>query len=221
MRATAEGVIRRPHRRGRAWLSAIALLPLLLGACAGMRTAGEPLAPEAQETLLRELPRFSLRGRTSIVTTDPATGEMNGPPTAYLNWEQEREESTFRLSGQFGIGNLTVTWRPDGLRLAAGRDEVYQGAEAEQVLINEIGFVPPFEALRYWILGVAAPGESPTERKLADSGRISEMTQQQWRIRYTDWRKVRARGGTVELPRNLTVTRDNLRLKLKISRWKL
>jgi outer membrane lipoprotein LolB len=221
MRATAEGMILRPRSRGRALLPAVALLPLLLGACAGMRTAAQPLPPEAQETLLRELPRFSLRGKTGIVTTDPATGEKSGPPGASLNWEQEPEEATFKLSGPFGAGNLTVTWRPDGLRLAAGRDEVFVGEEAEQVLINEIGFVPPFESLRYWILGLEAPGESPTQRKVAESGRVSEMTQQQWRIRYTDWRKVRARGGTVELPRKLAVTRDNLSLKLTIYRWKL
>lgn len=209
-----------PGMRGGARACVLVMLALLLGGCASLRGAGEPLSPEAQQQLLRELPGFSLRGRTKIIVTDPATGEKNGPPNPSLAWKQQGEKASFRLSGQFGVGQLTVTWQPGSLRLETG-EQVYVDADAEQVLVNEIGFVPPFEALRYWILGLDAPGEPPTQRELAADGRIAAMAQQQWHLRYRSWRTVRARGGTVELPRRLDVTRDNLSLTVLVDRWSL
>jgi len=206
--------------RGGARAGALVMFALLLAGCASLRGTGTPLPLEAQQQLLRELPGFSLRGRTKIIVTDPVTGEKNGPPNPYLTWKQQGEKASFKLSGQFGVGQLTVTWQPGALRLEAG-DQVYVDADAEQVLINEIGFVPPFEALRYWILGLDAPGEPATRRELADDGRIATMEQQQWHLRYRSWRSARVRGGTVELPRRLDVTRDNLSLTVLVDRWNL
>jgi len=206
--------------RGGARVCPLLLLALLIGGCASLRGTGVPLPLEAQQQLLREMPGFSLRGRTKIIVTDPLTGEKNGPPNPYLTWKQQGEKASFKLSGQFGVGQLTVTWQPGALRLEAG-GQVYVDAGAEQVLVNEIGFVPPFEALRYWILGLDAPGEPPTQRELAEDGRIQAMQQQQWHLRYRSWRSARARGGTVELPRRLDVTRDNLSLTVLVDRWSL
>lgn len=206
--------------QGRVRFCALVLLAALLGGCAGLRGTGTPLPLEAQQQLLRDLPGFSLRGRAKIIVTDAITGEKKGPPSPYLTWKQDGEQASFRLSGQFGVGQLTVRWQPGELHLDTG-DEVYVGADAEQVLINEIGFVPPFEALRYWILGLDAPGEAPTERRLTDDGRIASLAQQQWQLRYRSWRTARARGGTVELPRRLDVTRDNLSLTVLVDRWSL
>lgn len=209
-----------PGKRGGVRACALLVCALVLGGCASLRGTGEPLPLEAQQQLLRELPGFSLRGRTKIIVTDPVTGEKSGPPNPYLTWKQQGEKASFRLSGQFGVGQLTVTWQPGALRLEAG-DQVFVDADAEQVLVNEIGFVPPFEALRYWILGLDAPGEPPTQRRLGDDGRIAAMEQQQWQLRYRSWRNARARGGTVELPRRLDVTRDNLSLTVLVDRWSL
>ncbi len=198
----------------------VLLLALVLAGCASLRGTGTPLPVEAQHELLRELPAFSLRGSAGVNAPDPASGERKGF-NATLGWDQKAGESAFRLSGPFGAGTLLVTWRPGYLRLAGGRDEVYEGEAAEQVLLDQLGFIPPFEALRYWILGIAAPGEAPVESRLDDAGHFTELVQQQWRIRYTRWGNVRARGGTVTLPKRLVVTRDDLRLTLVIHRWKL
>ncbi len=206
--------------RGGARACALVLLALLPAGCASLRGTGVPLPLEAQQQLLRELPGFSLRGRTKIIVTDAVTGEKKGPPTPSLTWKQEGEKASFKLSGPFGAGHLNVSWQPGELRLQTG-DEVYAGADAEQVLINEIGFVPPFDALRYWILGLDAPGEAPTERQLADDGRVATLVQQHWHLRYRSWRTARAPGGTVELPRRLDVTRDNLSLTVLVDRWNL
>lgn len=196
------------------------VLALVLAGCASLRGPGKPLPLEVQQQLLRESPAFSLRGSAGVNAPDPASGERKGF-NASLSWEQQAGESSFRLSGPFGAGTLLVTWRPGYLRLAGGRDETYEGAAAEQVLLDQLGFVPPFESLRHWVLGIEAPGAAPTNTTLDDAGHFSELVQQQWHIRYTRWDNVRSRGGTVTLPKRLVVTRDDLRLTLVIHRWKL
>src|SRR5688572_4964859 len=133
---------------------ACSLAALLLAGCAS--TPQRPLlAPEAQESLLRELAGFSINGKATVKAGEK--GEI-----ASLAWKQRTQEASFKLSSTFlGAGSITVTWAPGTLRLASSRGESFEGAEAEQVLIEQIGFVPPFEALRYWALGLEAPGEAP------------------------------------------------------------
>jgi outer membrane lipoprotein LolB len=193
---------------------ALCAAALLLAGCATMRAPRTMLAPEAQEAALRELDTFFLKGRANIRAGDEST-------TASLDWRQDAEAATFRLWGPIGAGRLTIDWRPGRLRLSTSRGQVFEGADAERVLLDELGFVPPFDALRYWVLGLEAPGDAATERNVAESGRIGELAQQQWRIRYNRWVDVSAEAGGVQLPRLLTVTRDDLRLRVVVERWKL
>lgn len=194
-----------------------AALALVLAGCATLRP--RPLLdPEAQTALLQQLDEFSLRGRTGIRAV--IDGETRGGNLT-LSWKQQQEEAVVRLSGGIGTGSLTINWRPGALRIAGGRDQVYENEDAEQILRDEIGFVPPFESLRYWILGLEAPGEAPSRREESENGRLSELVQQQWRIRYGKWARVRAGASSVEMHRSITVTRDDLRLRVEISRWDL
>lgn len=195
---------------------AAALVLLMLTACATTPAPRTMLPPEAQLELLRGLPEFSLNGRVVI-----RSGTQGGEP-ASMAWQQVGEQTTVRLSGPLGMGSLTVSWRPGALRLTGGKGEDFVDAEAEQVLVEQLGFMPPFEALRFWVMGLPAPGELPTQHSVADSGRTSELVQQGWQIRYDErWMSVAAGESGVELPRLLTVTRDDLRLRLVVEKWKL
>lgn len=187
---------------------------LALAGCATTRVPQTLLPVPMQESLLAALPAFSVQGRVGIRAGADGT-------SASLDWRQQDEETRVRLAGPFGAGALVVTWRPDLLRLAGGGDEVHENAAAEGLLRQELGFVPPFEAMRYWVLGLEAPGEPPQSRTPSDQGRVGELVQQGWRIRYDQWTKVAADGGGVQLPRRLTITRDDLRLIVFVQRWKL
>ena len=191
----------------------LAGLALLLAACATPRAPRTLLPVAAQEQLLRELPRFSVDGRVSVQAGDKAE-------IISLDWEQRGDAVRARLSGPFGAGALTVDWSPVTLRLTRG-DEVHEGAEAEAMLRHHIGLVPPFDAMRFWLLGLAAPGEAPTRSTPSSSGRIGELTQRQWQIRYDEWMGVAAKGGGVQLPRRMNINRDDLRLRVIVRRWSL
>jgi outer membrane lipoprotein LolB len=187
---------------------------LLLAGCATTsRVSRLPLGVPEQESLLRDLPAFRLQGRAGIKAG--AEGSQSG-----LEWRQQGTESRLKFSGQLGIGAVTLVYSPQLLRVTA-RGEELRDAEARQVLVEQLGFVPPFDALRYWVLGLPAPGEAPTEQSVGANGRAADMTQLQWRIHYNSWTDVATPTGVVQLPRKLTATRADLRLTVFVDRWTL
>ena len=188
---------------------------LLLAGCATARLSREPLAPAAQESVLRGLAGFRLDGRAAV-----RAGEEGSPP-ATLSWVQQAAESRLKLSGPIGAGGLTLVFSPDSLQVISSKGETYRDAEAQQILAAELGFVPPFDALRYWVLGLAAPGEAPADQQTDAAGRIAGMTQQGWRIQYERWKPLVTRAGAVQLPHKLTAAHADLRLQLVVDRWKL
>lgn len=189
------------------------MLLTLLAGCASTRAPVPTLPADAQEALLRGLAGFSLNGRTVVKAGgDGFTGS--------LSWTQQQQQTELRITGPIGVGGLSVTWRPDLLRITRG--ETYEGAAAGQVLLEQLGFMPPFEALPYWVLGLEAPGEAASGRTPpAETGRLGGLVQQQWTIRYERWMTVTLRGAAVQLPKRVVVTRDDLQLTVFVDRWKL
>jgi outer membrane lipoprotein LolB len=195
--------------------TALCVALLVLAGCATTRAPRTLLPPAEQAAALRELDGFSIRGSANV----KAGNEGFNVPS--LDWSQQADATAVKLSGPIGSPQLSIFWQPGSLRLESSRGQKFEGAEAEQVLLDELGFVPPFAALRYWVLGLEAPGEAASQRSLDESGRLDELTQQQWHIRYNKWMSVAAPAGGVEVPKLLTVTRDDLRLKVNVRRWKL
>ena len=185
---------------------------LLVAGCATRQLTPEPLAAAQQEALLLQLEFFAFSGRAAVAAQ--ASGFNAG-----IDWQQRGDEAAVRLAAPIG-GSLLVTWRPDQLRLEAGRGQVLQGSEAASVIQQELGFLPPFESLRYWVLGLAAPGAEPAVRSDAEDGRVAELLQQGWQIRYERWMNVPMPRGVLRMPQRLTATRDGLRLRLVVDRWK-
>jgi outer membrane lipoprotein LolB len=188
---------------------------LLLAGCATPRVSHEPLAAPEQEALLRNLTGFQFEGRVGV----RAAGES--PPAATLSWRQRGAESQLRLGGPLGAGSQMLVYSQASLRVTTSQGEVFEGAEAVQNLSSQLGFMPPFEALRHWVLGLAAPGEPPAAQMTDATGRIIEMTQLDWHIRYDRWTRMATRAGEVRLPQRLIATRADLRLTVVVDRWKL
>lgn len=187
---------------------------LLLAGCATTRLSHEPLSAAAQEALLLDLPGYRFDGRAAI-----RVGEDGSTPS--ISWRQQAAESLLRLTGPFGTGGLTLRFSPGGLHIADGHGEEYSGDEAAAVLFDQLGFVPPFEALRYWVLGLVAPGEPPTDQQANAAGRLAELTQLGWHIRFERWTSLATPTGKVQVPELLTATRADLRLRLIVNRWQL
>jgi outer membrane lipoprotein LolB len=201
---------RRAEVMGRLFAAACCLL---LAGCATTRVSHAPLTAAAQEALLRDLPGFRLEGRVGVRVGEEAF-------KASVSWRQIAAESRLRLSSPLGVGGMTLVYGPQTLHVTTSRGEELEGAEAEQALSAQLGFVPPFAALRYWMLGLAAPGEAPAGQATDIDGRTVDMTQLHWRIRYDRWTDVATPAGMVRLPQHLIATRADLSLTLVVDRWK-
>jgi outer membrane lipoprotein LolB len=204
----------RPGNRPRCWQLAGVLVLALAGCVTTPRLPEVPLDPAQQRAVLRDLAQFSLAGRVGVVTPD-AMGF-----NASMDWRQQRDDTKLKLSGPLGAGSLHVAYSPAQLRVTS-RGDTLVNVDAEQMLVRELGFMPPFDALRYWIRGLAAPGTEAAVETLDAAGVLQQLEQQGWLILFERRVAVNTAAGTVQLPARLTATRDGLRLRLVVDRWRI
>lgn len=190
-------------------------LLLALAACATTPPAVKHTLDAAeQHALLQGIADFSLTGRVAVA----AAGQGSTPA---VEWRQQRDVAKVKFSGPLGVGSVQLEYSPGSLRLVTGNGDILADEQAQQVLTRELGFVPPFEALRYWILGEPAPSDAAAVETRNAAGLLQKLEQQQWLILYERYMPVSTRAGTAQMPARLTATREGLRLRLVVDRWQL
>jgi outer membrane lipoprotein LolB len=165
-----------------------------------------------QRAALQKLDRYGLNGRVAVA----ANGQGF---SASLRYAQRSRASELSLDGPLGIGGLRIEFEGDDLEVATSRGEKLDGPEARAVLEQRLGFALPLEELRWWLLGIPAPGESSLNEDPA-TGEIRDFTQNGWRVSVNS----REAGLGFSLPKRLTAERagdagDTARLKLLVERW--
>lgn len=184
---------------------------LALGGC---RTVQPPtiIGPGAdapwpeQLAALERLDRYGLNGRVAVA----AKGEGF---SASLRYAQQPRGANFTLDGPLGIGGLRVAYEGDDIEISTSRGEKLGGPEARAELERRLGFELPLGELRWWLLGIPAPGEAAVQS--AENGEIRGFAQNGWQVRIDS----RAAGLGFALPRRLTAERDGARLRLMVDRW--
>jgi outer membrane lipoprotein LolB len=178
-----------------------------------------------QRAALDKLDRYALNGRVAVA----ANGQGF---SASLRYTQAADRTQFSLEGPLGIGGLRVDAQGERLQVATSRGEKLDGPEARAELERRLGFALPLDELRWWLLGVPAPGESTVNA--TDTGEIRDFAQNGWRVNINS----RAPGIGFSLPQRLTVQRvegpdqsqgqgngngngsgSGARIKLLVERW--
>lgn len=190
-------------------------LVVLVAGCATSRGTRSPLPASTQQELLQHLEGFRFNGRASV---RGGSADFVAPS---LVWQQKDATSQVRLSGPLGGGSLQLEYSPASLRVTTSRGDEAHGDDAAQFIAAQLGFMPPFEALRYWVLGLAAPGSPTDDLSLDSTGRIARLVQLGWRIEFVRWAHVALRPGDVLVPQKLVATNGELKLTVIVDRWKL
>lgn len=160
-----------------------------------------------QRAALEKLDRYGLNGRVAVA----AQGQGF---SAGLRYQQQPSRSNLALDGPLGIGGLRIEVEGEDISIATSRGEKLDGEAARGELERRLGFQLPLTELRWWLLGIPAPGESSINQD-AGSGEIRDFTQNGWRVSINS----RAAGLGFALPQRLTAEREGARLKLLVENW--
>jgi outer membrane lipoprotein LolB len=141
-------------------------------------------------------------------------GDQGG--SGRLQWDVKPGHSELDFHGALGRAAWHLQIGPDGalLKMADGTEQFAAGVG--ELIQDRIGWPIPLEALQWWVRGLAAPGVIENET-LGPDGLLIGLRQFGWSV---DFNRYGSFDG-MELPVRLNARRDNYRVKLAISRWRL
>lgn len=179
----------------------------------GCQTVPVPPAPtvawSVRRPALQNLDRFGLHGRVAV-----AVGSQGF--NAGLRWTQSAAVTHLALTGPLGAGGVEVTADGGDLSVVTSSGKRLGNAAARAELQDKLGFEPPLTSLRYWVLGVPAPGAAASVQ-LDSQQRLTELTQDGWQVDYSSYMPV----GAEWLPRLLTLRRAQVRVRMVVDGWQL
>ena len=169
--------------------------------------SAQPQSWEVRRPQLQARDRFELKGRVAVSTGSDGFN-------ARLRWTQAGNQTHMSLDGPLGAGGVQVTSDGSAVSIVTSRGAHLDNDAAGAEPPNRLGFDPPIESLRYWVLGVPEPGH-PAQESLDSQQRLATLEQDGWQIQYTDYTSV----GGEWLPSKLIVQRQGVRLRLVVDGW--
>ncbi|MFP5358598.1 MAG: lipoprotein insertase outer membrane protein LolB [Gammaproteobacteria bacterium] len=186
---------------------------LLLGGCAAFAPATRDTGNSAQaerlwavhQDQLQTVEQFTLSGRIANRGVLALKGD--------LLWRQfAGERFDIRLSGPFGAGAVRLSGDLQQVRVSS-RDGEWISTDPETDLEQIYGWRLPLAALRYWALGLPAPG-SRARVLLDEQGRALRLEQDGWTVDLTEYH-----AGRPALPRRLQAVNGETAVILLADRW--
>lgn len=190
----------------------IVILAALLAGCATIVHPGgaaDQAAWQARRQRLAGVDDWHLQGRIGVTT--PHRGG-----SASLDWREKGDYMTLLLSGPFGLGAVRLQGTDKVMQVRDSKGRSWTSYTPENALESSLGWPLPIGSLRYWVLGLPAPGFD-YKVDVGSRGLPSRLTQQGWNVRYNAFK----RSAGLFLPQNLLVTRGATRIKLIVSGWSL
>lgn len=170
-----------------------------------MKSEKSRLAWEARRELLTGIDRFSLQARVSSGGVFGVKGN--------LTWRQQGERFDMHVAGPFGIGAASIRGQGKQIEIRTAKRTITTD-DPERDLHDRLGWTFPVTHLRYWVLGVPAPG-SAAEVEHDREGRLESLAQDGWTLEVSEYQ----RAGGLELPRKFEVANDEVRIKVVVDSW--
>lgn len=164
---------------------------------------------EQHRAELQQRAQYALKGRVAVAV---AAGQEGF--SARLRWQQQGVQSHVALDGPFGAGGVQMDWDGTALRVRNARGQQLDSDAAREELLGKLGFEPPFESLRYWLLGAPDPA-TPADEVADGQQRLASLRQGGWQIDYGAYLAVQGQW----LPQRLTLHREGVRVRVLIEQW--
>jgi len=164
---------------------------------------------QARSSQLGGIASWGLAGRISL-----DDGDQGG--SGKLQWDVEPGLSELDFHGALGRGAWHLRVGPGLARLQLADGTVETAPGVGELIRDQIGWPVPLDALQWWVRGLAAPG--PVENRTLDElGLLVSLRQFGWNVEYDRYGSFAG----VQMPVRLDAIRDNYRVKLAISRWRM
>ena len=184
-------------------LAATASVALLVSGCVTSPSSSEG---PSEPVDLATLGQWRASGRMAVAA------DGNGGSGSF-DWAQQGERTIIRMQGPVGIGGMQLMLDGNTVQLDASDGQRLEADAAWRELEARLGAPVPAKSLRYWLLGIPAPGEF---RWLSQEAPAT-LEQQGWQIVYE---RTTTQSGA-QLPTRLTATNGSSRVRLVIDRWSL
>ena len=162
---------------------------------------------DARSEVLGDLRAWEFKGRIAVKAGDEG---FNGK----IHWSQQGDTFNTTVGGPLGMGTVRITG--DGRRVVLtdkdGVETTLEDAEVE--LWYRYGWTIPVASLRYWALGIPDP-TMPAETAIDEEGLLTRLQQSSWSVDISRYRE----GGGQQMPRILTATNPDTRVRMVIDRW--
>lgn len=161
---------------------------------------------------LHDLDRWQARGRLGV--SGPESGGSGS-----FDWQQRGDRADVQIRGPVGVGSVRLQMRGDGakpdLKLETSDGRTLESDAAWDELEQRLGAFVPAGSLRYWMLGLAAPGEHQWHEQNEEG--IVTLEQDGWRI---DYQRYSTEPG-VRVPVKMRATSGDARVRIVVDRWRL
>src|SRR3546814_16283827 len=91
--------------------------------------------------------------------------------------------------------------------------DLREGADAQALLRESLGWDVPLVALSAWVRGMRADG--PAQMQFDERGLPAVIEQQGWRVEFRAW----SNEGSMPMPRRLFASRADAKVRLVIEAW--
>ena len=202
--------------RARCWYKVLglALLVSLLSGCETVPESAESIAVDdpvaafdSRQAVLGNIQQWFASGRLALAT---ATDSAN----ASVRWDQRADGYTISLSGPLGAGAVELRGTNGEVVLNADGQE-HRAPDADTLLRDVAGLELPVNGLRYWLMGLVAPGQEVANLRFDDGGRLEYLEQAGWKIRYLRYSKTEL----IDMPTKVFMDSAQVRARVVVQEW--
>lgn len=162
---------------------------------------------DTRNDVLSSIEDWEFKGRIAVKAGDDG---FNGK----FNWAQQGDAFKATVGGPLGMGTVRIDG--DGHTIVlTDKDGVETTLHDPEVELRwRYGWTIPVASLRYWALGIPDPG-LPAVTKFDDAGLLVRLEQSDWIVEISRYRE----GGGQQMPRILSATNPDTRVRMVIDRW--
>jgi len=183
-------------------------IAMLLSGCVHQPT--RPSGPVPAD--LGQLEHWQSHGRIAVSAADSGG-------SGSFTWNQDRDQSNVNIHGPIGIGSVNLQLRGDPssphVELRTAKGQVFEGDAAWRELEASLGAPVPAGYLRYWMLGLPAPGDHQWISQ--DPQGSSTLEQSGWRIEYQQY----SADAGARVPTRIRAVSGDARVRIVIDAWQL